>query len=396
MKKVGILLGAEPHAGGVFQYNQSLLEAVAALAKEDVSVVVGYTSDLWSHYLQPYGFKKVLIPRGILGRVLGRVWRRLDLPIWLWRNICSRFDIMSRAMLREHCDLWIYPSEDPSGYQVPAPALVSIHDLMHRYERHFPEVSANGEFLRRDRNYRNICRWARGVLVDSEVGLQQLQESYELSPDRIHVLPYIAPRYMAEGQPESLVTTKYRLPPKYLFYPAQFWEHKNHQRLLHAVAKLKHSHPDIKLVLAGSAKNGFETIRQLVCDLGLSEEVKFLGYVPDEDMAAIYRVARALIMPTFFGPTNIPPLEAFVAGCPVAISGIYGMPEQAGDAALFFDPLSIDEMAVCIERLWTDDALCSTLAIRGRERAARYGQQQFNERFRNTVMQIILPSGTRK
>ena len=94
-------------------------------------------------------------------------------------------------------------------------------------------------------------------------------------------------------------------------------------------------------------------------------------------------------MPTFFGPTNNPSLEAFVVGCPVAISGIYGIPEQVGDAALLFDPESIDEIAESIKRLWTDDELCAKLAEKGRHKAAIWGQEQFNNRFSEIVEQVV-------
>jgi glycosyltransferase involved in cell wall biosynthesis len=96
-------------------------------------------------------------------------------------------------------------------------------------------------------------------------------------------------------------------------------------------------------------------------------------------------------MPTHFGPTNIPPLEAFLVGCPVAVSGIYGIPEQVGDAALLFDPESVEEIAKCIERLWTDDALCVMLAAQGKQRAAAWGQEQFNARLRE-IIDVVLCS----
>ena len=102
-------------------------------------------------------------------------------------------------------------------------------------------------------------------------------------------------------------------------------------------------------------------------------------------MPELYRRARALVMPTFCGPTNIPPLEAFVVGCPVAISGIYGMPDQVGDAGLLFDPESVEEIVDCIRRLWTDDRLCAELSERGKTRADSWGPRQFNERLREIV-----------
>lgn len=142
-------------------------------------------------------------------------------------------------------------------------------------------------------------------------------------------------------------------------------------------------------MLSGGRQNAYEAVVRQVQGLGLGDDVIFLGYVPDEDMPELYRRARALVMPTYYGPTNIPPLEAFAVGCPVAISGIYAMPEQAGGAALHFHPDSSEEIACCIRRLWTDDALCAELSEKGRQRAAQWGQEQFNARLRAIVEAVL-------
>jgi glycosyltransferase involved in cell wall biosynthesis len=393
MKKIGLFLEAVPVSGGTFQYNQSVLDAVAALPPQRFSVVVGYTSELWLEYLKAYDVKAVSVPRGVLGRALGLAWTLLGLPMGLWRKICPFFHPMAKTLLREDCDLWIFPSQDARSFQFPLSALVSVHDLMHRYEKSFPESASKWECLNRERLYRNICRWAKGVLVDSEVGRRQVMESYGAPAGRIHVLPFVAPKYMMSERVSHDVDERYRLPVKFIFYPAQFWEHKNHKKLIRAIKFLKGTLPDLKLVLSGTKQNAYESVVKLVHELNLAADVLFLGYVPDADMPALYRRARALVMPTYYGPTNIPPLEAFTVGCPVAISGSYGMPEQVGDAALLFNPDSVEEIAECIRRLWTDDTLCADLSERGKRRAAHWGQSQFNERLAEIIGLIVGEDG---
>lgn len=397
MKKIGLFLKAEPSGGGTFQYNQAMLDAVAALPRDRFSVVVGYTSGLWLEYLKTYDLKTVFVPLGFWGRVFGLGWTLLGLPMGLWRTICPLFHPMAKALLRERCDLWIFPAHDLKSDQVPVPALVSVHDLMFRYERRFPESSSGWEYLNRERSCRNICRWSEGVLVDSEIGRQQMLESYAISTGRVHVLPFIAPKYMlSEEIPANFDALYHQLPDKFIFYPAQFWEHKNHKRLIQAVARLKGDLPDLKLVLSGAKQNAYDSVRELVLELNLDDDVVFLGYVADADMPEFYRRARALVMPTYYGPTNIPPMEAFVVGCPVAISGIYGMPEQVGDAALLFNPDSEEEIADCIRRLWTDDRLCAELSAKGEARAAIWGQKQFNERLCEIVDRLTFEKGDRR
>jgi glycosyltransferase involved in cell wall biosynthesis len=373
MKKIGLFLSADPHCGGMFQYNQAILLAVEALRDEHHEVVIGYTSELWESYLHRGTTPNtVFIKKGFWGRAVWFIWLRLRLSISLWRRICPLFSRVAKALIAARCDLWIFPTQDNHSYQNPVPALASIHDLMHRYESKFPEVSDSGMKRLREWGSRNTCYWTRGVLVDSEVGKHHVMESYGLQESRIHVLPYVAPPYFyTPGVPKGF-ESRYSLPKKYIFYPAQFWE-------------LKPDIPDLKLVLVGSKKNGFPSTLKLIKQLDLLDDVAILGYVPDEDLPELYRRARALIMPTFFGPTNIPPLEAFAAGCPVAISRIYGIPEQVGDAALLFDPTSVDEIAHCIKSLWIDDDLCARLKILGNQKAASWGQLEFNARLRNIV-----------
>lgn len=393
MKRIGLFLNIEPSGGGTFQYCQAVVDALVALPSDRYEVVVAYTSVLWQEYLESFPVKKLLIRKAIFGRGVGFIWHKLGLPLGPWRAINPLFHSMAQDLLRERCDLWIFPSQDTRGCEFDVPALITILDLMHRYEARFPEMGAPREVKIREAQYRSICRWARGVLVDSELGGRQVIESYGVAPERIHVLPYIAPPHAWRSTPPPGFEKRYALPPKFLFYPAQFWEHKNHMLLVDAVARLKCELPDLKLVLVGTRKNAYDKVVARVAENGLEDDVLFLGYVPDSDVPELYRRARALVMPTFCGPTNLPPLEAFAAGCPVALSNRYAMPEQAGGAALLFDPESVEELCGCIRRLWTDDSLCAELSRRGRGRAAAWGPPQFARRLEEIVARMTTSEG---
>ncbi len=392
MKKIGIYLEVEPHFGGTFQINQSMLEALAALPADRFEVFVACTSNKWLPYLENYNLKTVFVEKGRLGRAVGLAWTLLGLPMGWWRKVSPYVHPVAKALVKEKCDLWFFPSYDLRSYQYPVPAMVSIHDLMYRYEKRFPESASWWNYYNKDRINKNNCRWSRGILVDSEMGRQQMVESYGIPAERVHVLPFIAPKYMQNKEVRPDFDARYTLPSKFVFYPAQFWWHKNHKNLVKAIATLKSELPDLKLVLSGGRQNAYEAVVENVREAGLEEDVVFVGYVPEEDMPEFYRRARAMVMPTYYGPTNVPPLEAFEVGCPVAISGIYGMPEQAGGAALHFAPDSVDEIAECIKRLWTDDRLCAELAERGKKRALGWGQPQFNRRLYE-IIQTALDEG---
>lgn len=391
---IALYLGAEPHAGGVFQYNQALLLAVHQLYQENYDVTVIYSSASWQPYLNYNQVKGFYVPVSFAVRFLTKMLRKISVVLWRWTT--PYWHPLARFLKSKKIDLCIYPSEDYASYEIPTQALVAVHDLMHRYEKSFPEVSANGEFERRDRLYFSICKWAGGILVDSAVGKKQVQESYNVDETKIHILPYVPSGHIYQPQKNDQFDKRYLLPQKFIFYPAQFWDHKNHKRLIRVISKLKPQISNIKLVLAGAKNKGYKSIIRIVEELNLSDTVLFMGFVPDQEIPEFYKRARALVMPTFFGPTNIPPLEAFVLGCPVAISNIYGMPEQVGDAALLFDPLSEDSIAEVIKKLWIDDVLCEKLRSRGLEKSRLWDQEHFNSRLIEIVQNEIHKFNSKK
>lgn len=388
MHRVGLYLGADPLFGGTFQYCQAMLEALANLPSSyELRVLHVYPG--WSEKLRELGLRGRQVDVGVWNPTLTKAFGVNRSVLRTWRRIGKRLHPIVRALHEESCDVWVFPSQDPLTYQAGVPAIGVIHDLMHRYESRFPEVSAGARRIYRDIHYHRLCEHSLGVLVDSELGAHHVHESYGTDPRKLHVLPYVAPAYMNNGRDPEEVARRLGLPPRFVFYPAQFWAHKNHLGLVRATALLRDRHPDLTLVFAGGAKNAHASVVDAVQELGLEDRVRYLGYVADEDMPALYRRAVAMVMPTFFGPTNIPPLEGFHAGCPIAVSDIYGMREQCGDAALYFDPQSPASIAETLERLWTDEPLRDTLAAAGRHRSERWGQPQFNERLRAIVTRIL-------
>ena len=365
-----------------------MIEAIVSLPPEEFSTVIVFTYNNWEDKLSDYDLpaKKVNFVFG--GRILGKVLHTIGLPIRWERKIYSLFHPIARELVRHNCDLWIFPSTEAWAYQIPVPALVTIYDLMHRYESRFPEISANGVYEWREKHYSKICKWAKGILVDSDIGKSQVIESYDSDPNKIHILPYIPAMYIYDKETPEGFDRRYSNLGKYLFYPAQFWEHKNHKGLVQAVNILKEKYADLKLIFVGSKKNGYQSTYDMVMQLNLLENIRFLGYVPDNDIPELYRRARGMIMPSFLGPTNIPPLEANAVGCPLAVSRVYAMPAQLGDAAIYFDPSSIEEIAGAIEDIWLNDELCRKLRDSGLKRANQYNQSHFNKRL-NAIIQSV-------
>lgn len=389
-KRLGLLLEVKASAGGMFQYSQAALDAFVALAQTH-ELRIACTSRVWEPYLRDVDVPVTWLRGADLADKLSLLLKALLLPGWLARAVSAAFSPFYRQMKPLDCDLWVYPATDALGYQLPFPALLAIHDLMHRYERRFPEVAGGWRYPVRENRFGALARWARGILVDSAVGREHVVACYGVEATKIHILPFVPPRYIFAQHDAGDVVARYGLPHKFFFYPAQLWSHKNHKTLISAAALLKDRIPDIHFVFTGKGRHTYDELVAHARMLGVENHITFLGYVPDEDLPALYRAARALVMATFLGPTNIPPLEAFACDCPVAVARVYAMPEQLGDAALYFAPRSAEDIALVLDRLWHDDALCEDLKARGRERLGNWTQAHFAQRFGEIVASVLPP-----
>jgi glycosyltransferase involved in cell wall biosynthesis len=309
---------------------------------------------------------------------------------------------MARWFQQHGVDWVFYTAPNRLSFEAGLPYVMPVHDLQHRFQPEFPEVSANGEWGWREYLFRNGVRYATLILVDSEAGKEDVitcYGRYGVPPDRIKVLPFVPAPYLltAVGETRSShIRMKYHLPERYLFYPAQFWPHKNHARIVQAMGLLKEVGCVVHIVLCGGhageiRERAFQEVMALAHQRGVAPQVHYLGHVPDEDMAALYSEAAGLVMPTFFGPTNIPVMEAWTLGCPVLTSDLRPIRTHVGDAGLLVNPRSVQDIADGCRSLWEDGALRRVLVERGRRRASEYTLEDF----RNRLADIVEEANTR-
>lgn len=280
------------------------------------------------------------------------------------------------------CDVVHFAKQD--GFITSIPSIYHPHDLQHR---HLPEFFEESERMRRDLWYGDLCRQASMVSVTSQWGKSDLVQNFGLPPEKIEVIP-LAPAITAYSRPdvreqEGILQTLHISQP-FMLYPAQTWRHKNHGRLLHALARLREAGLDVSLVCSGRQNELFPEIRSTVQELGIQDAVTFVGFVEPRELETLYARARCLVMPTLFEAAGGfgPIAEAFAVGTPVCCSNVTSLPEQVGDAAVVFDPYDIDSIADAMEALWTDPELREALAARGRERIGGYSWDRVARTFR--------------
>ena len=263
----------------------------------------------------------------------------------------------------------------PRPVEIDLPYLTIVLDLQHRKQPWFPEVSENAEWETRERRLTPFLRCAAGIITGTQAGKEEVLNFLQVPPERIHVLPHPTPSYALNAKREREEVARFQ--PGYLLYPAQFWSHKNHVNLLLALKKLRDKGLNIPLVLAGSDFGNKAFVEENIAKLGLNDQVRVLGFVNASQLVALYQNALALTYVSFFGPENLPPLEAFALGCPVIAARVEGAKEQFGNAALLVDPASPDEIAGAIRKIHGDHGLRSKLIARGRKRAASWTAEDF-------------------
>jgi glycosyltransferase involved in cell wall biosynthesis len=234
------------------------------------------------------------------------------------------------------------------------PFATAVWDLQHRNSPWFPEVSLLQEWDDRESGYASLRR-ASFIYTGTHQGRAEISLYYQIPVERIKVLPFAAPAFAvraAHQSGSSDLVKSLALPADYVFYPAQFWPHKNHVLLLEACKIVREATDwDLTVVFSGADKGNLDYVRDYASRLGLKSRTRFLGFVDQAELVELYRGAFCLAFPTFFGPDNLPPLEAFAIGCPVLASDVPGAREQLGDAAIFFSPADERTLAGAIMSL---------------------------------------------
>jgi len=388
IRNIGILHYMPRHGGGTYQLSETVMYALNDYSKARKNIAVHvFTSQKKSESdAIKLDFPDFRIHRvSSIGWFLGALQRRMFLALPFSVKLIRYIYPLNWVARMNHMELMISPGVtcDVSLYR--GRMLFIFTDIAHVFYPHFPELAANGELRRRNVLFKYGVHYADQIVVESEQLRNDTVKYYGADPEKIDILHQTVSQTLIalESMPEDPETVEFRdtLPKQYLFYPAQLWEHKNHKNLLYALKMLTAEYPDLHLILVGSRKLGDEHIFNLINELGISENVKWMGYVPDKFMPVLYKNAFALVKPGYIGPTNIPTLEAFYYGCPAVITDLPGVKEQTADAALLFDPGSAQDIADKIRTLLADKAMRHALVKRGYERLKDLGYESYKNTF---------------
>ena len=259
----------------------------------------------------------------------------------------------------------------PWNEPLSVPYIATVWDLEHRKHPYFPEVSTTGwTWSERENVYHALLPRASMIVTGTQAGKEEVVRYYHVNPANVMVIPFPAPAdaLMVQSLDAAGIKEKYRLNGDFLLYPAHFWPHKNHVNLLRALRLLRNQTDlDLSLVLTGSDTGNRDYVMKHVCELGLGDRVFLPGFVLREDLIALYRASTALVFPSYFGPDNFPPLEAFALSCPVFAANVPGAEEQLGEGALLFNPSDPSDIAAKIQDVCRKPGLRVQMISKGNE-----------------------------
>lgn len=341
------------HYEGVGRYTRELIKHLSQIDSENEYIV--YFSS--KKYLEEESIRKPNFYSVVLPITIYDIHKQ---PLLGYRIYKDRLDIFHAT------DHWVTP------FYTSCPLVITVHDTLIKTGRKcLPyTVMLYGTFITRI-----AMTVADRILTVSDFTSNEIARFYPAMAGKIS---RIYNGVGSEFTPQSLrvigtVKKKYGLPERYILYVGSLKEHKNIPRLIQAFSHMPvRLRDDIGLVIASRLESRFSSIERLPERLGIEKSVKFIGYLPNSDLPGLYSGATAAVIPSLNESFGLSAVEAMACGIPVTVSGIGALSEVCGEAALYFDPMSVKDIGDKIMRILTDSDLRKRLSDEGIKRSKSF------------------------
>lgn len=349
--------------GGVFQYGMRLSTALTLYSQNSIVVIISEGCESLFEPLIEYSNFKIVV--------------------------MGPYSPLESIVLAEGLDIIHTPIQHHVNYTLTVPMITTLHDLQ---PFHFPEFFTAEEIDARNTYYKRSAEFSERVIVSFQHVKDDIVKFYNIQSEKIDVcfqgMPEIKP--VTSSQIDSL-RHKYGLPKKYLFYSANYWRHKNHIGLLRSLKVLKDKYNNsIQLICTGlQYPEYFPQVEAVAKELDINDNVRFMGYLPEEDMPVILSGATLAVIPTLYEAGSYPLMEAMVQGVPVICSNTTSLPDMIGDLRFVFDPNSPDEMAEKMALMLIDEHLRQENVTNSNEKVRdvtwRKGVKCFEHSYRRAI-----------
>jgi glycosyltransferase involved in cell wall biosynthesis len=337
----------DQHGGGVRVYTHQILRAMLDLRTAHEFVFLYKNPALIGTYKNDPRVTEVVLP----GKSILR-WDQVEVP---------------RAIVKQRIDVLYNPK-----YSIPIWASCATAWVCHGLDWYvMPWASRRIDRLSHKFLVPRYAKKADAIIAVSEITREHVIQYLPIPAERVTTVYSGVDdsfRQVADTDTRNRLRQRYDLPARFFLYSGAIYPPKNFTRLVQAFAKVGPA-AGISLVIAGG-ENRFLSAHELkVPDaLGLTQWVKWLGWVEPGSLPTLYQMAEVLLLPSLFESYGLPIVEAMASGCPVLTANRFGTKEIAQDAALLVDPESVDAIAEGMTRLANEPDLRLRLIVAGKER----------------------------
>lgn len=296
----------------------------------------------------------------------GKLWTQWRLPLDLYLH-------------QPRPDVFFTPTHYAPRFS-PVPTVISIMDLAYLY---FPELFKKRDIYKLKNWTGYSAKNAKKVITISKSTKFDIIKEYKIDEHKIAVIyPGIKPVQdlkISSNEMNNILKTKYDIIGPFILFVGTIQPRKNIGRLIEAFSRviLNRKIPaGLQLIIIGKKGWLYDEILKKPKELSIEEKVKFLDFVPDEDLAVFYKKAICYVLPSLYEGFGLPVLEAMKYGCPVITSKISSLPEAGGEAAIYVDPENIGDIAEKITTVITDAHLRNEMREKGKKQLAKFSWEK--------------------
>lgn len=350
--RIAAIIENNINAGGGFTMSVEILLMIQKISKKNKFdfIVFNYLKEN-SQILSELGIGHINLKDNVFDKFFAFI--NYSLAGMYMQRLLKHKSFLEKVLIKKKIDLVIFTTPSPKPiYLQKINYAITVYDVCHLDFPEFSEVREFNIFKLREILLANTIGPAIFVITESKELKNKINSIFYKDNDRIVVIPngpspFLNSEYSESEQKLFFKNNNINLP--YFFYPAQFWEHKNHIRILQAVKEITLSGKNLQFVFCGNDKGNLSFLKKKINEFKLNNYIKILGFVKNYELNILYKNCKAVVMPTYFGPTNIPPLDAWYSRVPLIYSK--HLASQAGNASLLVNVDSKKDLVNAINQI---------------------------------------------
>ncbi len=296
-----------------------------------------------------------------------KMWTQFALPLRLFLS-------------KNRPDVFFSPSHYGPRFSL-VPTAISIMDLSYVY---YPQLFNKDDLYQLNNWTRYSAKKASKIFTISNASRNDIIKEYKVEPEKV-VVTHLGIKGISNSkfqisntgknnkeQSMEDLNKKFGIKGKYILFVGTLQPRKNISKLIEAFSKII----NLELVIVGKKGWMYEEILAAPEKFGVKDRVIFLDFVDDSDLPSLYKNAQCFVLPSLYEGFGLPVLEAMKFGCPVLASNVSSLPEAGGDAAMYFDPENVEDIAKALSLMINDEGLRIKMIKKGYEQVKKFSWEK--------------------